>query len=957
MAEDNAKWLKLAADSFHSSTSFIDNYQRTLWENNIRMFNSQHVTGSKYNSELYSKRSRIFRPKTRSSGMKFEAAVVTAFFSTADVVNVTPEQPNDILQRVSASLANNLMNLRLTRTTPWFVVLLGAAQEAWKMGNVCSYQHWEYEKDKNGKVIKDKPSIQLRPLENIRIDESAEWYDPVGTSPYLIDMIPMYVQDVKAKMKAKKGKVDPEWFPLEDMEIAEASKNQIDRIRIAREKGTFDPLTQTKAVRDHDIVWVHRNIVREGGIDYVFYTLAEFYMLSNPVPLEDVYPQGRPYVIGTVMNEPFRVYKSGMPELGKGIQEEINSVANDRLDNVHLVINKRYFAKRGKNIDFRSLLRNIAGSVTVMDNPQEDVEVVTTPDITSSAYAEQDRLNVDYDELIGNFSAGSVQTSRSLGDTVGGMNLASSGAGQITEYLLRMFIETWVEPVLRQYLKVLQKFESTEVIMQCAMNDQEVQQFIRPGQNVDYDKLLDQNLLLDVNVGLTATNPQMKVEKLMFALSSLGQVLSGPMGQYGDVPEISKEIFGALGYKDGARFIKGLLQGQDPMVLQLQQQVQQLTQALEGKQAEAQAKYAAENERVKLDWAKLELDKQWKTVEAQEVMAKAQKESADAKKTIVEMNRLLSGIEDSLKLAEMNINREGQHLDYDSKLRQDKTARDKIVADLKKMREEINGKLKITLANAHLGGKPSKPSLASVASQNPPPPEPPKGVSNDILFAANGFWNDGNTSPPDTIVTSENGQTEGVIPKGRPDQMMMTHEPTAFDGQDVQAVIPEGQMMPSHGPQVELDKLRQELHSGQTPTIKPDKAKQTITNWTPDMFEVTINEGAAVKNNNPGNLRPVGKVKGFKKYGSPEEGYVALIKDIQAKKMGNTRTGLNPDSSLSDLIAVYAPAIENDPKKYTKFLADNLPGVSPDTPIKYIDEEALAAAIANYESGTTVKRK
>ena len=38
-------------------------------------------------------------------------------------------------------------------------------------------------------------------------------------------------------------------------------------------------------------------------------------------------------------------------------------------------------------------------------------------------YQEQDRLNVDYDELTGSFSQGSVMTNRKLGETVGGMGI------------------------------------------------------------------------------------------------------------------------------------------------------------------------------------------------------------------------------------------------------------------------------------------------------------------------------------------------------------------------------------------------------------------------------------------------------------------------------------------------------------------------------------------------------
>ena len=43
--------------------------------------------------------------------------------------------------------------------------------------------------------------------------------------------------------------------------------------------------------------------------------------------------------------------------------------------------------------------------------------------MTASAFQEQDRVNVDYDELIGNFSQGSVMTNRKMGETVGGMKM------------------------------------------------------------------------------------------------------------------------------------------------------------------------------------------------------------------------------------------------------------------------------------------------------------------------------------------------------------------------------------------------------------------------------------------------------------------------------------------------------------------------------------------------------
>ena len=63
-------------------------------------------------------------------------------------------------------------------------------------------------------------TIKLNPIENIRIDPAAEWVDPVGSSPYLIDMLPMYVKDVRARMTQPDAITGaPRWAPIPDSEI------------------------------------------------------------------------------------------------------------------------------------------------------------------------------------------------------------------------------------------------------------------------------------------------------------------------------------------------------------------------------------------------------------------------------------------------------------------------------------------------------------------------------------------------------------------------------------------------------------------------------------------------------------------------------------------------------------------------------------------------------------------
>jgi hypothetical protein len=147
------------------------------------------------------------------------------------------------------------------------------------------------------------------------------------------------------------------------------------------------------------------------------------------------------------------------------------------------------------------------------------------------------------------------------------------------------------------------------------------------------------------------------------------------------------------------------------------------------------------------------------------------------------------------------------------------------------------------------------------------------------------------------------------------------------------------------------------------------KKNETPPAETPD-YTVTIGseDSIAGRHNNPGNLmfnNQPGAEKGEKKEGggywakfdSPEAGYEALISDIEAKQSGNTKTGLNGDSTLAEFISAYAPASDNnDTEKYISNVSDEL-GVNSDTKIKDIDSRELAKIIAKRESSTKVEEK
>lgn len=622
MALDSTTALSLAREAYQASTSYFDASIRKQVEGDIRQFQGQHPNGSKYHSEAYRSRSRLFRPKTRSAVRKHEAIAAEAFFSTRDVLNVEAQDQSNDLQVAGADLMREIVQYRLSKTIPWFLTLMGAYQDAQTVGLVCSYQHWVFDKKKG----KDQPAVDLIAIENIRFDPGADWMDPVNTSPYFIQMIPMYVKDVRARMKAADDKTgEAKWKTLEESSLLKAVRGYSDSTRLTREQGRTDSKENASNVTAYSIVWVHKNIVEHDGVDYCYYTLGDQELLSDPKPLTDQYWHGkRPYVVGYCVIETHKNYPAGPVRLTKDVQAEINDLANLRQDNLRLVLNKRYLVARGRQVDLRSLTKNVAGSVTLVNDIEKDVKELSFTDSTASSFREQENLNLDFDEASGNFSQSSVQSNRRMNETVGGLTLLTTDANQVSGYQLRTFVETWVEPVLRQLVLLEQHYETDEVVL--ALAGQRADIFQRFGADVSLDSMLNNELTLTVSVGMGATNPQEKVNRFLTAIRALKEILAGgELQQYGlKVQEVAKEIFGNLGYRDGSRFMD--MSMEDPRLAELTSQVQQLQAALDAKNppevvAAQVDKIRAEIDKIKADTVKSGVDTTFSATQAAQTIA------------------------------------------------------------------------------------------------------------------------------------------------------------------------------------------------------------------------------------------------------------------------------------------------------------------------------------------------
>ena len=362
----------------------------------------------------------------------------------------------------------------------------------------------------------------------------------------------------------------------------------------------------------------------------MFYTAGTQYLLTNPKQLTEIYPHlrdgERPYVMGSSMIEAHRVHPSSLIELTQDLQTAANDIANQRSDNVQLVLNKRYHIRRSANIDINALKRSVPGGSVMMDDPVQDVQIVNTPDVTASSYEEQDRLNVDFDDIAGTFSQATVQTNRNMNETVGGMEMLSSDANAQIEYMIRTFAETWVEPVLRQMIRLEQYYETDDVILEVAVNKAAEEggigaEIFQRFMGDDADELLRNEMTIGVNVGIGATDPVKKIERLLIGIRTLGDV-NPDIIAYLNQNEITKEVFGALGYKDSTRFIE---EKEGTMLGEMQGRLDQMEQAVQALADKG---------------AKAEIDAQSRVLAAQikgqaEVMAAKEKALGDVQSTMI----------------------------------------------------------------------------------------------------------------------------------------------------------------------------------------------------------------------------------------------------------------------------------------------------------------------------------
>lgn len=705
-------WKAKFREALASSDSYNQSALRPAWSRNYRAFNNRHVSGSKYESPQYKKRSRLFRPKTRMAVRKNDAAAAAALFSTSQIVNITAERSTDRLQVMTADFLMADFNYRFDRSTSmtgpnWFLTTMGARQDVQLAGICVSKQYWEFEEEPyevlveveepeidpatgapiadphptdplaaptprmkvtqkietRKRIIADRPMVDNLPPENAFIDSTGDWRDPIQDGGHFIAAYPMRKGDIENMIKRNSSRPTVggrAWRTDIDLKNIGANSNarETETVRRSRDGTGVDRYESRHTTKDSSILWAYEVFYRYDGTDWTWWMLGEQIMLSEPLPVRDCYPEQkgmRPYVRGVGELETHKTHPTAPVETWLPLQQEMNDLTNLQLDARKMAISPITKVVRGRNVDLRQVA-NRGPDSHIMVMKEDDVTFDRSPGPDGGADQSLAALNVDFDELSGSFSNSSVQTNRQLNDTVGGMKLMAGSSNAITEFDLRVWSETWLEPVVRQIVNCIQFYESDATIIAIAGEQAGLLQELSteasqssldmPAPQAPSEPTitlpqvigqLDSAIVsVKVDIGLGAAPPEQRMQRFMAGVKmtmEAGQLLAAekimPNG-----PAMMREGWGLLGYKDADKFFKRMpqemidAQNAPPPEMQAKQaEMAAKQQEQAAKQSEEQVRRQQDMEDREAERAMKAQERAWKHEDRQKEVALREQET------------------------------------------------------------------------------------------------------------------------------------------------------------------------------------------------------------------------------------------------------------------------------------------------------------------------------------------
>ena len=281
----------------------------------------------------------------------------------------------------------------------------------------------------------------------------------------------------------------------------------------------------------------------------------------------------KPFVVGTYDRLPSEFYGMSAVQIISDIQEEENTLHNQRTDNINFILNKMWKVRNGADIDESELISRPHGIIHV-DRP-EDVDEFTMTDVASSAFNQQGLLqNLAENALAtppviqGADSSGSKTATETMKQT--------TNAGMRFDVKMKLFEELNIKRMAYLMDMNNQQFIDSERLVNTNVEQANAWRAINPGE------LLGE---FDYRPAGTNIDPAANKEVRREQLTHMMQFLLQSQVPFVNYRELFEEWMKSFDVENAEKF---LLSQQEMQMQQMQQQQQMAAeqQATAGQQAE-----------------------------------------------------------------------------------------------------------------------------------------------------------------------------------------------------------------------------------------------------------------------------------------------------------------------------------------------------------------------------------
>lgn len=540
----NEEILTTARDMWDTSSTLHSLYE-SQWAENKKLANSQHLTKRTVG------RSNLFIPKTEQYIYRKVADKLAAYGNKEPAFFKPTIDGTKEGARILEAVVNDRLN---NGAYDWRANVINAAYDAYTYNFAPAKFFWNREvkevevemasADEEGNpivvktteevVTKSHPSGKVYPPEDFRIDPSVAW-DEVGQARFYITRD--WVDKAFAENMANQGL----WPDIDDSEFGDDPSAAESGSMLKTERALLQmPYMETLGSVDNGLIEVweigYYEDLGNGLEPVIMTTLQDRVVLEEPAPIEfDLGELGTwPVVVGTIFAEPHEMMSRALPQRVKGLQVEVNTIRNQRRDNVSLILNREKYVTPNAGVDLNTLSFSLPGKVNVVRS-QQDIWWDTPPDVTASSYNEEVKAEQDMDKLVAE-SAQRAGTTSPRKETATAASLQAESASQIAGFDATMFEITFVHRAISIITKMIQQAEDPEVFIRAAT-------FINSTSLDPYLEAVSGRFELTVGAGAA----QVEVNNAISNASNIAAITASTYGPNANFFPILKPMYEAAG--------------------------------------------------------------------------------------------------------------------------------------------------------------------------------------------------------------------------------------------------------------------------------------------------------------------------------------------------------------------------------------------------------------------------